>query len=177
MKRFTAVGISIVGIAVGLAIYAYVKVAGSVDQSSQSWVVIDVVDGDTLTAGRGGKREEIRLCGIAAPEISQPLGDKSRQFLEQLVNESGGKIEVVPVNHDRYGRQVAEVFVLGETGEKFVQEEMLKSGMAHIYPESICPNSLPMSKAEAIGQQWKAGVWATGTKTTGLEGITLESGH
>jgi len=62
----------------------------------------------------GNQEEKIRLCGIDAPEKAQPLGSQSTAFLSKLVNEAPDKIGILPVERDRYGRLVTEVFVLGK---------------------------------------------------------------
>jgi len=109
----------------------------------------------------GNQEEKIRLCGIDAPEKAQPLGSQSTAFLSKLVNEAPDKIGILPVERDRYGRLVTEVFVLGKV-EKSVQTEMLTTGMAYVYPQYVdsCWNGDVMKRAEAIGQEQKAGVWA-----------------
>lgn len=38
-------------------------------------------DGDTLRVVRGNEELKIRLCGIDAPELKQPLGIESRDYL------------------------------------------------------------------------------------------------
>jgi endonuclease YncB( thermonuclease family) len=128
---------------------------------TEIWQLVRVTDGDTIVVKQGMKEEKIRFCGIDAPEQAQPLGDKSTAYLSQLLSEANGKIGIVPVERDRYGRLVAEVFVLG-TPEKFVQEELLKAGMAYVYPQYVdgCWNGTAMKAAEAIGQEQKAGVWS-----------------
>ena len=40
-----------------------------------------IYDGDTLRVVRDGEELKIRLCGIDAPEIKQPLGIESRDYL------------------------------------------------------------------------------------------------
>jgi micrococcal nuclease len=135
--------------------------------------VIAVSDGDTLKLDRNGETQTIRLCGIDAPEApkvrkdgtvsapGQPLGQEAKEKLQRLVDKAQGEVSIVPVERDRYGRTVAEVFVLGET-EQFIQEEMLKAGLAYVYPEYVqqCPNAEAMQKSEAIGQKKRLGVWA-----------------
>lgn len=128
---------------------------------SETWQVVRVTDGDTLVAERNGREEKIRFCGIDAPEKAQPFGEQATAFLQGLVDQAQGKVAIVPVERDRHNRLVAEVFVLGSE-EKFVQTEMLQSGMAYIYPQYInhCWNNFSMKAAEAIGQEQKVGVWA-----------------
>ncbi|MEM7757129.1 MAG: hypothetical protein AAF298_03225 [Cyanobacteria bacterium P01_A01_bin.40] len=40
-----------------------------------------IYDGDTLRVVRGDEELKIRFCGIDAPEIKQPLGVESRDYL------------------------------------------------------------------------------------------------
>jgi micrococcal nuclease len=141
------------------------KVLDSTDQievpMSEQWEVAKVIDGDTLTVRQGDKEQKVRLCGVDAPEKAQPLGSESKAKLQQLVDAARGKVALVPVNRDRYGRVVAEVFLMMEP-EQSVQYEMLTSGMVYIYPQYIdgCPNSTGFKMAEAIGKKNKVGVWA-----------------
>jgi endonuclease YncB( thermonuclease family) len=46
---------------------------------------IRVVDGDTIRARADGKEIKIRLVNIDAPEIGQPFGNKSKNFLDKLL--------------------------------------------------------------------------------------------
>jgi hypothetical protein len=41
---------------------------------SQRWQVVRVRDGDTIMGQAGSRQDKIRLCGIDAPELAQPLG-------------------------------------------------------------------------------------------------------
>lgn len=128
---------------------------------TETWLVVRVSDGDTIVVGRNGQEEKIRLCGVDAPEKDQPLDDQSKNYLTQLLSEQNGEVGIVPVERDRYGRLVAEVFLLGEP-EKLVQEELLKAGMAYVYPQYVdgCWNGAVMKAAEAIGQSQQVGVWS-----------------
>jgi len=65
------------------------------------------VDGDTLAVDRPGVGVvlSVRLFGIAAPELSEPGGQRSRQLLQELVN--GRTIVCRPVARASYGRVVA----------------------------------------------------------------------
>lgn len=115
-----------------------------------------VSDGDTFTTGDG---DRIRLCGIDAPEKSQPLGPESGNKLRSLL--SSGQVMVSEIEKDRYGRTVAEVFVVSST-EISVQEEMLKSGNAYLYRQYLanCPNARSFEDAEAIGRSQNVGIWS-----------------
>ncbi|PSB40547.1 hypothetical protein C7B80_33160 [Cyanosarcina cf. burmensis CCALA 770] len=45
--------------------------------SAQTWQVIKVADGDTITVTQGDRKEKIRFCGIDSPESKQPLGQET----------------------------------------------------------------------------------------------------
>lgn len=131
-------------------------------KSSQVWTVQRVSDGDTLTILRGLEKQKIRLCGIDAPEKNQPLGRESSDFVRSLIAQSNNKVIVVPTQSDRYGRTVAEVFVILPDGsEKFLQEELILAGLAYHYAQysSRCPNRNAIVEAEAIARSQKVGVW------------------
>jgi micrococcal nuclease len=141
------------------------RVLASVDQievpMSEQWEVSSVTDGDSLTVRRGREEQKIRLCGVDAPEKDQPLGKEAKEKLQQLVNSARGKVAIVPVEKDRYGRTVAEVFLMTEP-EQSAQQELLTSGLAYVYPKYVggCPNGTVFQNAEAIGKSQKVGVWA-----------------
>ncbi len=75
-----------------------------------------IYDGDTLRVNLNGTETRIRLCGIDAPERDQPLGIASRGHLRSLIDRGNGSIVVVPVEQDRYGRTVAELYVQPRSG-------------------------------------------------------------
>lgn len=126
---------------------------------TERWQLVRVTDGDTIVVRQGMKEEKIRFCGIDAPEQDQPLGQESKAYLQRLL--STQDVGIVPVERDRYGRMVAEVFVLGAE-EKFVQQEMLTAGMAYVYERYVdsCWNAQPMRSAQTIAQEAHRGVWA-----------------
>jgi micrococcal nuclease len=147
------------------------KAADAVSHSpiamSEQWTVASVADGDTITVRRGGETRKIRFCGIDAPEVQhgkeqgQPLGKESKANLQRLVDEVGGKVMVVEVERDRYGRTVAEIFSSKNGKEKNFNEEQLSSGNAYLYKQYVgkCPNKIAFGNAEAIAQSKKLGVW------------------
>ncbi|MEM6256622.1 MAG: thermonuclease family protein [Cyanobacteria bacterium P01_D01_bin.156] len=141
--------------------------SGSGVPNSEHWLVMDVSDGDTLRVGLDGEIKKLRICGIDAPEISQPLGNESRAYLESLLAlNQEGRIIVVPLEEDQYGRTVAELFLQPDNRpdeEISINAEMLMAGMAFVYPQYVsgCPSDEALKRAEAIGQEAKVGVWAT----------------
>lgn len=133
-------------------------------KDSESWFVIKVTDGDTIKLNQeNGKKLTIRLCGIDAPERAQPLGKESQKNLERLVAETdNNRIAITPIEHDRFGRMVAEAFIILPDGsEKSLNEEQLTSGLAYFYKQYTddCPNKDAFEKAEQIGREKHVGVW------------------
>ena len=120
-----------------------------------------IYDGDTFQVQCDGHKQKIRLCGIDAPEVKQPLGIESRDYLRSLVAQAKGQVIVVEMDRDRYGRSVAEVLLDSPSGEQSVQEEMLKGGMAYHYKQfsGNCHNRDVFDAAEEIGRSQQRGVW------------------
>jgi micrococcal nuclease len=135
---------------------------------SQLAQVMDVQDGDTLKVWLNGRAERIRLCGVDAPELAQPLGGESRRYLRSLINKGNGTIVVVPVEPDRYGRIVAELFIQPRSGLGYQSEEeiavnaqMVRDGYAYHYAKysDRCPNGGMLASLEADARQQRWGVW------------------
>ncbi|GBE95739.1 thermonuclease family protein [Nostoc cycadae] len=126
------------------------------------WQVVKVSDGDTITVRQGQLQARVRFCGIDAPESKQPLGQESKANLQRLVNEVGGRVSILEIERDRYGRIVGEVYSSKNGGEKLLNEEQLSSGNAYLYSQYVgkCPNKIALRNAEAIAKFKKIGVWA-----------------
>jgi endonuclease YncB( thermonuclease family) len=125
--------------------------------------VTRVIDGDTLVASGHDIEIKVRLVGIDAPEMSrkknesgQPFSRKSKEFLSGMVlNKS---VDIQGYGIDRYGRQLAVVYVDG----KNVNLELVKSGLAEVYrgkaPRSF--NAMPYRKAENVAKKEVKGIWS-----------------
>ncbi|WP_373527377.1 thermonuclease family protein [Nostoc sp.] len=131
--------------------------------NSEEWQVIRVSDGDTITVRQmDGQEKKLRLCGIDAPEKSQPLGKESKANLQRLVDEIDKTVMVTEIESDRYGRTVAEVFSSKNGVEKNLNSEQLSSGNAYIYTQYVgsCPNKIAFGNAEAKALSGHLGVWS-----------------
>ncbi len=95
---------------------------------------IRVVDGDTIRARADGEEIKIRLIDIDAPEIGQPFGNKSKNFLNKLLYEK--KVTLLAEGKDRYGRVLGNIF----SDESNVNAMMVKFGFAWVY-ERYAKNS------------------------------------
>ncbi|MEO8470851.1 MAG: thermonuclease family protein [Chryseolinea sp.] len=114
--------------------------------------VVKVIDGDTFDVLQGTERTRIRLFGIDSPERGQPFNKKAKAFTESLV--SGKKVKVVVHNKDRYGRTVADVYLMDGT---HVNAEIVGAGYAWQYKQySIDPT---IAALEAGARKEQKGLW------------------
>jgi endonuclease YncB( thermonuclease family) len=121
-------------------------------------VANSVHDGDTLRV-RSSKGEilKVRFACVDAPELKQPLGQESRNYLRSMINEAGGKVKVKIIATDRYGRSVAELW----TKSGLLQSRMTAAGMAFAYDQysKNCPNWDAVKSSEKSAMEFKLGVW------------------
>ena len=114
---------------------------------------IRVVDGDTIRAEIKGKEIKIRLVEIDAPEMNQPFGAQSKNFLNRLLYEKD--VTLISQGKDRYGRVLGNLF----SNELNVNMLMVKFGFAWVYDKYAKNSSLyeyqDQAKAENLGL-WRA---------------------
>ena len=124
--------------------------------------VIQVHDGDTLTAVAGDREINVRLVGIDAPELSlikhvpgQPFSMKAKEFLASLIlNQS---VAIKFYSNDLEGTSLGEVFV----DEVNINLEMLQAGLAEVYRGKPA-NGLDIADyrdAENNAKQNGKGIW------------------
>jgi endonuclease YncB( thermonuclease family) len=116
--------------------------------------VVGISDGDTFK-GLTDNKEEIRfrIYGIDAPEKKQPFGNKSKQYLSDLIY--GKKVGiVVQKKRDRYCRPVVWVYT---PDGKDVGAEMLKAGMAWHFKKYN--KSQEYADLENVAKRDKLGLW------------------
>lgn len=114
--------------------------------------LVRVTDGDTLRVKVQGVAMDFRLSQIDAPEKDQPYGSEARAHLLQLVR--GQQVVLVPLDTDRYGRTVAEVWV----GSRNVNRELVKGGSAWFYDEFS--QDAVLYELEQQARTAKRGLWA-----------------
>ena len=120
--------------------------------------VVKIADGDSLTVrDAAGKRLEVRLSGIDAPEGRQRFGPEARASLERIL---GGKDVTVEVDDvDCYGRFVSRVTRDGRDAALL----QLQSGWAWTYPWA---EGIPKTAkdrylaAERTAKAKRAGIWS-----------------
>lgn len=93
--------------------------------------VVRVSDGDTVVLlDADNTQHKIRLNGIDAPENGQPYGDKSKEYLSNLI--AGKEVTVEVKGTDQYKRILGVVY-LGDTN---INAEMIRAGYAWNYKYS-----------------------------------------
>jgi endonuclease YncB( thermonuclease family) len=116
---------------------------GEKHQSQHLWLVPgSIYDGDTLRVTDGQKETKVRFCGIDAPEKDQAGGIEARDHLRSLIAQGDGSIGVVPIEKDRYGRTVADLFVIrADDSEIHLNSQMVMDGHAYHYAQysDSCP--------------------------------------
>ena len=137
------------------------------EMQSEHWEVVpgSVKDGNTFQVQQRGRVETIRLACINAPPLGQPLGMKSRDYLQSLLAQANNHVILTIADTDRQGRKVAEVNVptLNSDEEKFVQYEMVVAGWAYPYEQFAdhCPNLDVVQQGGNEAKQSQRGVWAS----------------
>ena len=136
------------------------------DNYAEKWQVKEgsIYDGDTLRVVKGNEELKIRFCGIDAPEIKQPLGIESRDYLRSLIAKGNGTIYVLPIEQDQYNRTVAELWIPIKPdyeAQIHLNTAMVEAGMAWHYEKysDSCESAENLGWAEKIARDDKLGVW------------------
>lgn len=110
-----------------LAIFIILDLLSPAQSSEKAYTarVTYVIDGDTFVLD--GQRARIRIWGINTPEIGKNGAREATRALQRMI--LGQRVKVLPKGQDRYGRQVAQVFIRGHD----VGAELLRRGLAEEY--------------------------------------------
>jgi micrococcal nuclease len=127
----------------------------SLCQVCEAWEgrVVKVFDGDTIEVLKGRSTERIRLYGIDCPERGQDFGARARQFTSHMV--FGKIVEVIPEDHDQFGRSVCWVRV----GNVSLNHALVKDGLAWHY-KRYAGQEKELADLEAHARQQKIGLWS-----------------
>ncbi|MBS0235413.1 MAG: thermonuclease family protein [Proteobacteria bacterium] len=130
--------------------------------------VTRIVDGETLVLDDG---KVVRLIGALSPRARDadatagawPPERETITALSDLVLAKRVKLAFAGRRFDRYGRQLAQVFLEDRGQEEWVQGALLRGGYARAYglPESFaCARELMANEAEA--RRDRLGLWSNG---------------
>jgi endonuclease YncB( thermonuclease family) len=102
----------------------------------------------------------LHLDGIEQPFAGGAWRDRARDALQNLI--TGKQIAFENTATDRYGRLSAEAYALDAAGKKtWLQGEMLKAGLAFVYPPTGFEAQLDeMLALEAAARRARAGIWS-----------------
>ena len=134
--------------------------------------VTRIIDGETVVLDDG---KAVRLIGALSPRAREadaaagawPPEIEATKALSDLVLAKRVKLAFSGRRSDRYGRQLAHVFVLENGREDWIQGALLRGGFARAYglPESFaCSRELMANEAEA--RRSRAGLWSNGIYRT-----------
>ncbi|MDR1964399.1 MAG: thermonuclease family protein [Planctomycetaceae bacterium] len=104
-----------------------------------TWQVVHVADGDTLdVVDQQGVKHRVRLIGADTPETVkpdtpiQPFGQEASDFTKRIIAEAGYRVRVAFDGDqvDRYGRNLAMIYIQTPQGEIWLNELLIRKGLA-----------------------------------------------
>ena len=121
--------------------------------SDDTYRVLSVSDGDTVTINDHGEKRKLRLYGIDAPEKDQEYGMESRQYLYDRIQ--GKDINIDFISKDRYGRDISVIYMNGDN----INEAMVKEGYAWWY-QDYAKEDLQYREYEKKAREDRKGLWS-----------------
>lgn len=158
MPHFLSVRLGQIGV-LALLVLAFALYANTAGRTEIVGQVVAVADGDTVTVLDDVRKEHrVRLQGIDAPESRQPFGQRSRQYLADLVHRQDVRVRVDKV--DRFGRMVGVLYL----GDEDINRRMVQSGMAWHYrqyaDEQTREQRRTYAAAEENARRERLGLWS-----------------
>lgn len=134
---------------------------------AETYKVVRVYDGDTITIIDNGQKQSIRLVGIDTPEKSrkkhepeQPYSQQATKYLAKLVLDK--RVFIKSFWTDNYGRVLGVVYA----GNTNVNLEMVRMGYAEVYrgapAKGLDSNTYWAAENEARRQ--KLNIWSLGDR-------------
>jgi len=116
--------------------------------------VIAVEKGDVIKVLYKGKTLEITLYGIDCPEISQPFGQKARQFTTRTVLNESVIIEILKQQSDT--QYIGNVILLDGT---ILNQNLVRKGLA-AWDLKNAPDDIKLESLQLIAKDMGMGMWA-----------------
>lgn len=122
-------------------------------QSSDTVMVVKVIDGDTIVVEGG---YHVRYIGIDSPETDEFYYSEAKQMNADLIAGKKVRLESDITDKDKYGRLLRYVYV----GDTFINAEMVRQGCAWsiAYPPDV-KYQVYLEAMEKEARQLKRGVW------------------
>ncbi len=123
--------------------------------------VVRVVDGDTLIIP---PHQYVRLIGVNAPESVkpewpvEPFGPEASEFTKRFLSGGTAHLTFDRERNDQFGRVLAYVWV----GDKLLQEELLRAGLARFEPHFQYAEAMKRRYrlAQDEAKREKLGIWS-----------------
>jgi len=140
-----------------------------------TYPVIKVIDGDTISIIKNGKTVTLRLIGLDTPETVDPrkpvqcFGKAASEKAKELLTHKTVRLEFDASQGtlDKYGRTLAYVFLPPQRGvpaEIFFNEYMIAEGYGHEYTYNLpYKYQKEFKAAESHAREEKKGLWADDT--------------
>ena len=136
------------------------------------WAVVHVVDGDTLIVGDSADKNEqyrVRLIGADTPEVVksgtpiEPFGLEASEFTKRMIAEADHRVRIAFDGEqlDKYKRTLAMVYVPTPDGEVWLNELLIREGLAHARLDYRYSHmaKLAFAVAEVEARQNKRNLW------------------
>jgi micrococcal nuclease len=136
-------------------------IAGAAPAAAQTWHAVKWVnDGDTIVLDTG---QRVRYIGINTPEIdhedqkAQPYGYQAKSYNKSLVGSQKIRLEYDTERRDRYGRDLAYVYLKDHT---FINARLLEAGLAfYLYRKPNLKYGEILLKAQQDAMVSAKGLW------------------
>ena len=136
-----------------------------VKKAEETFEVVRVIDGDTLTLNISGKKETLRLIGMDTPETVDPrkpvqcFAKEASDKAKAILTDKRVRIESDPSQgeRDKYNRLLRYIFLENGT---FFNKMMIEEGYAHEYTYHVpYKYQSEFEEAETRARENKRGLW------------------
>ena len=162
-RRWYGSAIFILFVVIILLTLRLVEDIGEERLPGERFVVVRVIDGDTVEL-RGGDR--LRLLAIDTPEKGERLHAEATMLLEKLAMGKRASIEFAKTRRDRYGRLLGFLYI---DDTLFANRTILDSGMGYLYlfddQELNLPQVADLLLAQRKAVENKRGLWGIEKKS------------
>jgi endonuclease YncB( thermonuclease family) len=137
-----------------------------------TWNVVRIVDGDTIIIGDNDDREQqhrVRLIGIDAPELARgntpadPFAIDAMEFVKEKIDKAGNMVRLSFDGEelDRWRRTRAMVYVQIDGNEVWLNELLVRQGLAHARLDFRYSHEAKMhfALAEWQARKYKRNLW------------------
>jgi micrococcal nuclease len=135
------------------------------------WNVVHIADGDTFdVVDDSGNKHRIRLVGANTPETVkpnhpiEPFGPEASAFTKKIIAESNNRVRIGYDGDqiDKYGRTLAMVYPQMPDGEVFLNELLIREGLAKAELQYRFSKGMKerFRQAEDEAKRQRKGIWS-----------------